>query len=108
MKTVINKTLRRKNEILRKKLTEICGEDMVCISENVSEGLENDFLQHFLAFETQHKKKKRIKVIEKVGNPGDFKPVSEIPENKIEQEWLELYNYMYEKGIDLQVCSPNV
>src|ERR1051326_3890363 len=108
MKTMINKTLRRKNEVLRKKLTEICGEDRVCISEAVSVGVENDFLQHVLAFETQHKKKKRIKVIEKIGKPGDLQPVGEIPENKIEQEWLKLYNYMHKKGIDLQVCSPNV
>jgi len=108
MKTIINKKLRRKNEVLKKKITEISGEEMVCISEGVSEGLENQFLQNVLAFETQHKKKKRIKIIEKIGNPGDFKPVNEIPENKIEREWLKLYNCMYEKGIDLQVCSPNV
>jgi hypothetical protein len=108
MKTIINKTLRRKNEVLKKKITELSGGEMICISEGVSEGIENQFLQNVLAFETLHKKKKRIKVLEKIGNPDDFKPVNEIPENKIEQEWLKLYNYMYEKGIDLQVCSPNV
>jgi len=108
MKTIINKKLRRKNEVLKKKITEISGEEMACMPEGVSEGLENQFLQNVLSFETQHKKKKRIKIIEKIGNPSDFKPVNEIQENKIEQEWLKLYNYMYEKGIDLQVCSPNV
>jgi hypothetical protein len=108
MKTTNNKKLRRKNEVLKKKITELSGEEMVCIPEGVSEGLENQFLQNVLAFETQYKKKKRVRVIEKIGNPGDFKLVNEIPENKIEQEWLKLYNYMYEKGIDLQVCSPNV
>lgn len=81
---------------------------MICISKGVDEGLANQFLQNVLTFETQYKKKKRIKVIEKIGNPSDFRPVSEIPENQIEQEWLKLYNYMYEKGIDLHVCSPNV
>jgi len=108
MKNIINKKLRRKNEVLKKKITEISGEEMVCVSEGVNEGLENQFPQNVLAFETQYKKKKKIKVIEKIGLPGDFKPVDKIPENKIEQEWLKLYNYMYEKGIDLQVCSPNV
>ena len=104
----IDKKLRRKNEILKKKITEISGQEMVCVTEGVSEGLENQFLQNVLAFETQHKKKNRIKIIEKIGNPSDFKPVNEIQENEIEQEWLKLYNYMYKKGIDLQVCSPNV
>src|SRR5258707_9945558 len=104
----INNKLRRKNEVLKKRITEISREEMVCISEGVSEELENQFLQNVLAFETQHKKKKRVKIIEKIGNPTDYKPVNEIQENEIEQEWLKLYNYMYKKGIDLQVCSPNV
>ena len=108
MKTNTNKKLRRKNEVLKKKITGISGGETVYIAEGVSEGLENQFLQNVLAFEAQYKKKKRVKVIEKIGNPGDFRPVNEIPETEIEQEWLKLYNYMYEKGVDLQVCSPNV
>jgi hypothetical protein len=108
MKTNINKKLRRKNEALKKTIAKISGEEMVCIPEGINEGLENQFLQNVLAFETQYKKRKRIKIIDKIGNPVDFKPVNEIPENKMEQEWLKLYNHMYEKGIDLQVCSPNV
>jgi hypothetical protein len=104
----VNKKLRRKNEVLKKKITEISGGEMVSIGEGVSEGLENQFLQNVLAFETEHKKKKPIKIIEKINNPGDFKPVNEIDETKMEQEWLKLHHYMYERGIDLQVCSPNV
>lgn len=105
---LFNRKLRRQNASLKKKITEIAGEGMVQISPGISPELENQFLQNVLAFEPQYKKGKRIKVSEKIGNTGDFGPVDEIPVNQIEQEWLRLYNYMYEKGIDLQVCSPNV
>src|SRR5689334_1843977 len=107
MKKTVNKKRRRRNDILKKKISKTCGGEIIRFSRNKDEKLENQFLEHVLAFETEYKKKKRIKIIDKIGNPH-FEPLDRIPEGKIQERWLELYNYMYGKGIDLQVCSPNV
>ncbi len=107
MKNAISRKLRRKNDVLRKKIHDTCGAQVVRLAENVNERLESQFLEHVMAFETQYKKNKRVRITDKLGNPA-FTPVHKIPEDQIEQEWVVLYHYMYDKGIDLQVCSPNI
>jgi hypothetical protein len=70
--------------------------------------IENQFLNHVMAFEKQFEERKTIKVFDKIGAPLHFKPVKEIPDNDIEEAWSELRHHMNEHGIDLDVCSPNI
>jgi hypothetical protein len=70
--------------------------------------IENEFLKNMMAFEKQFEERKTIKIFDKIGRPGHFKPVSAIPDNEIDNAWNELSNHLNEYGIDLGVCSPNI
>lgn len=70
--------------------------------------LENAFLNNVMAFEKQFDEMKTIKVFDKIGRPGHFKPVSEIPDAEISKAWEELLAYLNKYNIDLDVCSPNI
>src|SRR5262245_37630724 len=107
MKQTSSKRLRRRNNILKKKIEGMSG-----IYESINPlppEIENQFLENVIAFEEQYQNKPKLQtVFKKIGKPGGFKPVVEIPDKQIEQEWNELYHYLLEHGIDLQVCSPNI
>lgn len=70
--------------------------------------LENQFLNNVMAFEREFEKHQIIKIFEKLGSPTHFKPASEIADADIESAWEELDMFMREKGINLDVCSPNI
>jgi uncharacterized protein YneR len=70
--------------------------------------MENVFLNNIVAFEKQFKENKTIKVFDKIGRPNHFKPVSEIPDDEMDNAWTELSNHLNEHDIDLGVCSPNI
>jgi hypothetical protein len=70
--------------------------------------IENEFLKNMMAFEKQFEQRKSIKVFDKIGRPGHFKPVKDIPDNQIDRAWNELREYINEYGIDLDACSPNI
>jgi len=107
MKQLSPKRLRRRNNMLKKKIAGMSG-SYHSINPLPPE-VENQFLENIIAFEEQFQKKPKMQsVFAKIGKPVGFKPVVEIPDNSIEQEWNELYNYLLEHGIDLQICSPNV
>jgi hypothetical protein len=107
MKQLSPKRLRRKNSILKKKIEAMSG-NYETINPLPPE-VENQFLENTIAFEEQYQKRRKLQtVFKRIGKPNGFKPVIEIPEENIEQEWNELYYYLLEHGIDLQVCSPNI
>lgn len=70
--------------------------------------IENEFLKNVMAFEKQFDERKRIKLFDKIGRPGQFKPVNEISESDIDKAWKDLDDYLSERGINLDVCSPNI
>ena len=70
--------------------------------------IENEFLRSVMEYEKQFEKGERIKVFDKLGRPKHFKPVKEISDTDIENEWIVLLEFMRQKGIELSVCSPNV
>lgn len=70
--------------------------------------IENEFLNRIIAFEEQSKNPKYIKVFDRIEKPVHFKPVAEIPDNEIEDEWKNLQEYLYRYHIVLDVCSPNI
>ena len=49
-----------------------------------------------------------LSVFEKLGCPRQFPAVTAIPEQKFDEAWLELSEFMQRKGIYLNVCSPVV
>lgn len=101
--------LKAENEFIKMKLmleygAKFGGEG----TEELPPEVENEFLNNVLAYEEQHKDRKPIKIFEKLGQPQQFKPSSEIPDNEIETAWKELRRYMGEHEIFLDACSPNI
>lgn len=70
--------------------------------------VENEFLKGVIEFEGQFERQKMIKIFDKIGRPGQFKPVSEIADQKIKEAWSELSDYLAKYNINLDVCSPNI
>lgn len=70
--------------------------------------VENEFLKNVIEFEKQFDEQKTIKVFDKIGRPGHFRPVSEIADDVIDEAWNELSNYLADYNIDLGACSPNI
>jgi len=74
----------------------------------LSADIENQFLRNIMEFEKQFDQHKITTVYDKIGRPSQFKPVTEIPDTEIEDAWNELYNYMFDHGVDLTATNPNV
>jgi hypothetical protein len=70
--------------------------------------IENEFLKNVMDFEKQFDERKMIKLFDKIGRPEQFKPVNEISDNDIDNAWKDLDDYLSERGINLDVCSPNI
>ena len=77
-------------------------------SPDLPAAIENDFLRSVMEYEKQFESGGRITVFDKLGKPNHFKPVKEISDGEIDQEWIKLYEFMQERGVELSVCSPNV
>ena len=101
--------LKAENEFLKMKLMLEHG---AAFDSNENNGLpaelENLFLNNVATFEKQFADHKTIKIFDKIGRPGHFKPANEIPESEITKAWNELHDYLNEYGLDLNVCSPNI
>ena len=76
--------------------------------EELPPDVENTFLKNIIEFERQFEQQKMIKVFDKVERPSHFKPVAEIPEEKIKTAYNGLTDYLEKYGIYLDVCSPNI
>jgi len=70
--------------------------------------LENEFLKYIIEFEKQARLGKIISVFDKIGRPQHFKPVCDVPDAAIEEEWKKLSEYMQQYGFDIGACSPKV
>ena len=99
--------LQTENDFLKMKMMLEHGAEFGS-SKDLPPEIENQFLKSVMDFENQFQKAGRIKVFDKVGRPKQFRPVNEIPDEDIEKEWIELYEFLHEHDIDLGVCSPNV
>src|SRR5438046_2031878 len=90
--------LKMENDFLKMKMMLERGAEF----EKTEEGdelpadIENQFLRNIMEFEKQFDQHKIITVFDKIGNPTQFKPVNEIPDDAIEEAWTELYNYMHD------------
>lgn len=74
----------------------------------LSPTVENEFLNHIVAFQEQSNNPKYIRVFDRIECPAHFKPVAEIPDEEIDNEWEKLQDHLYKYHIRLDVCSPNI
>lgn len=101
--------LKAENQFLKLKLMLEQGAEFGSMQDaNLPADIQNQFLKNIIEFEKQFEERKRIKVFDKIGKPNHFKPVNEIPDDKIENAWSELDKYLNKYHIDLAVCSPNI
>ncbi len=70
--------------------------------------IENEFLNYMMEFEKHSDNPVYIKVFDKIARPTHFKPVSQITDNEIEEEWKRLLKYLKGYNINFNVCSPNI
>jgi hypothetical protein len=99
--------LRAENDFLKMKLMLQHGAAFGGEEKNeLPPEVENEFLNNVLSFEDQFAQGKRISVFDKIGKPDHFRPVSEIPDDEIDQCWEQLLGYLIEHGIHLLAFSP--
>ena len=70
--------------------------------------MENEFLNYITEFEKQTENPTYIKVFDKIGRPSHFKPVTQIPDEEMNNAWNKLAAYLQQYNISLDVCSPNI
>ncbi|MET0464468.1 MAG: hypothetical protein ABW007_14985 [Chitinophagaceae bacterium] len=100
--------IRAENSILKMKLMLEKGARFSEQKEPLPAEIEHEFLKQVIAFEKQLEDYKMIKVFEKIGKPGNFRPVTELEEGEFEKAWQELNALMRNNGVTLDACSPNV
>jgi hypothetical protein len=106
-----DENVKLENEFLKMKLMLEQGAQFGSANGNNSDlpaEIENQFLHNIIEFEKQYAEQKRIKLFDKIGRPGQFKPVKKIPANEMDNAWDELNEYLHKFDIDLTVCSPHV
>src|ERR1700743_3679126 len=93
--------LRNETEILKLKL-EIESGAIIHIPEGsvLPAQMENDWFNHIYNYERLCKEAGYTSVYDFIGQP-DFKAVTEIPSEELDEALAKLLKYMYEKGIDL-------
>src|SRR6266404_5289514 len=76
--------LKVENDFLKMKLMLERGAFFEEQNEELPADIENRFLNNVMAFEKQFEERKIIKLFDKIGRPGYYKPVGDIPDNEIE------------------------
>lgn len=70
--------------------------------------MENEFLSYVMEYERQSQNPSYIKVFDKIERPTHFNPVSQIPDEEINDAWENLSEYLQKYQIQVSVCSPNI
>lgn len=101
--------LKAENDFLKMKIMLEHGADFGGDnSQELPASVENEFLRNVIAFEQQFQEHKTIKVFDKLGRPTHFRPANLVPDDEIDHAWDELRDFLNEKNIDLDACSPNI
>lgn len=105
-----DEALRSENDFLKMKLMLERGAEFGSgrNSKDLPAHIENKFLRNIIEFEERWEQRKAIKVFDKLGRPGHFRPSGEIPDSQIDESWNALEKLLDENGIQLSACSPNV
>ena len=102
--------LKAENEFLKMKLMLEKGAEFGNLGSgnHLPADIENEFLNYMMEFERQSENPVYIKVFDKIGRPTNFKPVTQITDIEIEEEWNCLLKYLNAYNINFDVCSPNI
>ncbi len=102
--------LRADNDFLKMKIMLELGGRVVMqgLQAPLSPEVENRFLRTLIEWETQSRNQKKISVYEKLGKPAHFLPPGKVGEAGMAKVWEQLDKYMRQRGICLDVCSPNI
>ena len=103
--------LKAENDFLKMKIMLEHGGDFGAPENQnaeLSPEIENQFLNNIIEFEKQFQQRKTTTVYKKIGEPKHFKPVSKIPDDRIEDEWNKLADYMQQYDVDLSASSPKI
>lgn len=103
--------LKAENDFLKMKIMLEHGADFYTPDKENTElnpEMENEFLNNIIEFEKQFQLRKTVSVYNKIDKPQQFKPVREITDDDIEEEWNMLLEYMQQYGVDLSANSPKV
>jgi hypothetical protein len=102
--------LKAENDFLRMKLMLENGAEFGNIEsdKDLPPNIENEFLNYIMEFEKHVENPVYIKVFDKIGQPTYFKPVVQITEDEIEEEWNRLLKHLNGHNINFNVCSPNI
>ncbi len=102
--------LKAENDFLKMKLMLEQGAEFgnMDTQNQLPANVENQFLNYIMEFEKHAENPTYIKVFDKIGRPTQFKPVAEILDNEIEDEWGNLLTYLGKHNINFDVCSPNI
>ena len=100
--------LKAENDFLKMKMMLERGAQFGMLSDECDPKMENEFLNYIMEFEKQAEYPTYVKVYDKIGKPTHFRPVTEIADDEMEMAWDELSGYLYDHGVSIDVCSPNV
>lgn len=102
--------LKAENDFLKMKLMLENGAEFGNMESvnHLPANIENEFLNYIMEFEKQSENPVYIKVFDKIGQPTHFKPVSQITDIEIEEEWNCLLKYLNGYNINFDICSPNI
>ncbi len=100
--------LREENKFLKMKLMLENGANFYEGNLRLPPALENMFLRRIVEFEKQFATQGRVTIYEKLGRPTHFRPVSQVPDEEMDQAWEDMYNYLAGHNISVDVCSPHV
>lgn len=97
--------LHRENEELKKKLEEEFGAANGWTNPDLPPEMENEFLNHIMAFENAWKDAKRITLYEFLGKPA-FRRIDELQPDEISTELERIYSLMLEHQVRLDtICE---
>ncbi len=102
--------LKAENDFLRMKLMLENGAEFGNLESDkgLLPNIENEFLNYIMEFEKHAENPVYIKVFDKIGQPTHFKPVVQITDDEIEEEWNRLLKHLNGHNINFNVCSPNI
>ena len=97
--------LRDENQELKKKMEEEFGASKGWTNPDLPSEMENEFLNHIMAFENAWKDAKRITLYEFLGKPS-YRPLDELQPEEISTELERIYSLMLEHQVRLDtICE---
>lgn len=102
--------IKSENELLKIKIMLELGADFDSPYSKLPDDplLENLFLKSMIDFHNAEENREMITVFEKLGSPKQYLPLTDIPEEKIEESWRALKNHLLKNRIEVIASNPKI